>query len=92
MPFSVYLQCYSFDGMEPIAGAEACSRFAIRAHSVQNAAVMDLLHRNGHPTSLTPNRRNADRFELIWSDIGRNLATTFEGFCFGARRCSLCSD
>jgi hypothetical protein len=58
-----------------------CTKPAIRAHSVQNAAVMDLLHRNGHVKSLTPNRRNADRFELIWSDIGRNLATTFEGFC-----------
>jgi hypothetical protein len=59
----------------------SCTNTAIRAHSVQNAAVMDLLHRNGHVKLLTANRRNADRFELIWSDIGRNLATTFEGFC-----------
>lgn len=59
----------------------SCTNSAIRAHSVQNAAVMDLLHRDGHVKSLTVNRRNADRFELIWSDIGRNLATTFEGFC-----------
>jgi hypothetical protein len=61
----------------------SCTNSAIRAHSVQNAAVMDLLHRNGHVKSLTANRRNSDRFELIWSDIGRNLATTFEGFCSG---------
>lgn len=58
-----------------------CTNTAIRAHSVQNAVVMDLLHRKGHVKSLTVNRRNADRFELIWSDVGRNLATTFEGFC-----------
>lgn len=66
--------------LEPTYG---CTNSAIRAHSVQNAAVMDLLHRNGHVKSLTVNRRNADRFELIWGDIGRNLATTFEGFCSG---------
>lgn len=61
--------------------SQSCTSNAIRAHSVQNAGVMDLLHRNGHVKSLTPNRRNADQFELIWSDIGRNPATTFEGFC-----------
>lgn len=60
-----------------------CTNTAIRAHSVQNAAVMDLLHRKGHVKSLTLNHRNADRFELIWRDVGRNLATTFEGFCSG---------
>ncbi len=59
----------------------SCTNTAIRAHSVQNGRVMDLLHRNGHVKSLTPNRRNTDRVELIWGDIGRNLATTFEGFC-----------
>lgn len=58
-----------------------CANTAIRAHSVQNAAVMDLLHRKGHVKSLTVNRSNADRFELIWADVGRNRATTFEGFC-----------
>jgi hypothetical protein len=60
-----------------------CTTTAIRAHSVQNAAVMDLLHHKGHVKALMVNHRNADRFELIWRDVGRNLATTFEGFCSG---------
>jgi hypothetical protein len=61
--------------------SETCTHAAIRAHSVQNAAVMNLLHRAGHVKVLTHDRHNADSFALIWSDVGRNLATTFEGFC-----------
>lgn len=58
-----------------------CTKAAIRAHSVQNAAVMDLLHRRGHVKVLTHDHHNADSFALFWRDVGRNLATTFEGFC-----------
>lgn len=61
--------------------SETCKAPAIRAHSVQNAAVMDLLQRAGHVKVLTHDHRNADSFALIWRDVGRNLATTFEGFC-----------
>src|SRR5580658_6448922 len=61
--------------------SESCTNPAIRAHSVQNAAVMDLLHRAGHVKALTHDRHNAESFALIWRDVGRNLATTFEGFC-----------
>lgn len=60
---------------------QSCTNTAIRAHSVQNAAVMDLLHRAGHVKVLTHDHHNADSYTLIWRDIGRNLATTFEGFC-----------
>lgn len=60
-----------------------CTKPAIRAHSVQNAAVMDLLHRAGHVKVLTHDHHNADSFALVWRDVGRNLATTFEGFCSG---------
>lgn len=59
----------------------SCSDTAIRAHSVQNASVMDLLHRDGDVKVLTHDYHNADLYTLIWCDIGRNLATTFEGFC-----------
>jgi hypothetical protein len=59
----------------------ACAKLAIRAHSVQNAAVMDLLHREGHIKTLTHQLGNDDSFSVVWRDIGRNLATTFEGFC-----------
>jgi hypothetical protein len=61
--------------------SETCTQPAIRAHSVQNAAVMDLLHRAGHVKVLSHDRRNGEEFGLIWSDVGRNRATTFEGFC-----------
>ena len=58
-----------------------CTNSAIRAHSVQNAAVMDLLHRGGHVKVLTHDHHNSESFALVWRDVGRNLATTFEGFC-----------
>jgi hypothetical protein len=58
-----------------------CTRHAIRAHSVQNAAVMNLLHRDGHVKVLTHDHHNAYSFALVWQAVGRNLATTFEGFC-----------
>jgi hypothetical protein len=61
--------------------SETCTNPAIRAHSVQNAAVMKLLHRAGHVKALMHDHHNADSFALVWRDVGRNLATTFEGFC-----------
>ena len=61
--------------------SETCTNPAIRAHSVQNAAVMDLLHRAGHVKVLTHDFHKANSFALNWRDVGRNLATTFEGFC-----------
>jgi hypothetical protein len=42
---------------------------------------MHLLQRGGHVKVLAPDHHNADSFALIWRDVGRNLATTFEGFC-----------
>lgn len=60
---------------------QSCANIAIRAHSVQNAAVLDLLQGAGHVKVLTHDHHNADAFTLIWRDVGRNLATTFEGFC-----------
>ena len=42
---------------------------------------MELLQRAGHVKVLTHDHHNADSFTLVWRDVGRNLATTFEGFC-----------
>lgn len=71
-----------------LAPGPVCREKAIRAHSVQNARTMDLLARNGHVKAIKLaiewNRGPAVRFE----DVGRNLASTFEGFC-GAHDTSL---
>jgi hypothetical protein len=61
--------------------SESCTNRAIRAHSVQNAIVMDLLHRAGHVKILAHDHKNTESYALMWRDVGRNLATTFEGFC-----------
>ena len=64
-----------------LAPSGTCENSAIRAHSVQNAAVMGLLQRNGHVKASSPRIHKDDSFSLVWQDTGRNLATTFEGFC-----------
>ena len=58
-----------------------CSRPPIRAHSVQNAQVLDLLARDGHVTGIT-RRINSEGGPVIeFGDVGRNFATTFAGLC-----------
>jgi hypothetical protein len=42
---------------------------------------MSLLQRNGHVKGPSHQIERDDSFSMIWRDIGRNLATTFEGFC-----------
>jgi len=64
-----------------LAPSGACGNGAIRAHSVQNSTVMGLLHRNGHVKVPGYTMSSDDSFSTSWNDIGRNLATTFEGFC-----------
>ena len=58
-----------------------CRSKAIRAHSVQNSRVLDLLCRDGHV--LMPRLKvAADRPpEFVFQPTGRNLATTFTGLC-----------
>src|SRR5207244_4415278 len=58
-----------------------CSRPPIRAHSVQNAQVLDLLASDGHVTGIT-RRINSEGGPVIeFGDVGRNFATTFAGLC-----------
>ena len=68
-----YLQC-----LEP---HEACTRRSIRAHSIQNGAILELLQHDGHVVmprlKLDPNSGPSVRFE----SVGRNKATTFTGLC-----------
>jgi hypothetical protein len=58
-----------------------CKSAAIRAHSIQNRRVLDLLSTDGHVVMprihATPTQRPTVRFERV----GRNEASTFTGLC-----------
>ncbi len=63
-----------------IAPGMACEETAIRAHSIQNSRVLDLLCSDGHvvaPHRSTFNKRPKISFEKV----GRNRASTFTGLC-----------
>lgn len=67
-----FVRCY--------APGDACEQDPIRAHSVQNASILELLQENGHVY--------APKMQLSYQEprlefglIGRNLATTFHGLC-----------
>ncbi len=57
-----------------------CSERAIRAHSIQNNRILDLLSENGEVVMLRPNATVYD-FKMRAERIGRGKATTFTGFC-----------
>lgn len=63
-----------------LAPGNECASTAIRAHSVQNAQALDLLAHHGHVKGITVSFAGAEP-SLSFSDVGRNRATTFEGFC-----------
>jgi hypothetical protein len=58
-----------------------CEKKPIRAHSIQNAKVLDLLQENNHVLmplpKLTPDKEPTIEFCLV----GRNSASTFTGLC-----------
>jgi hypothetical protein len=58
-----------------------CDKKPIRAHSIQNARILDLLQENNHVLmprpKLTDDKKPAIEFRLI----GRNNASTFTGLC-----------
>jgi hypothetical protein len=67
-----FVRCY--------APGDACEQDPIRAHSVQNASILELLQERGHvyaPRLQLTLREPRLEFGLI----GRNLATTFHGLC-----------
>jgi hypothetical protein len=57
-----------------------CSEDAIRAHSVQNAAHLGLLEREGHVVAIG-RRYEVAGPRVVFDDVGRNTATTFAGLC-----------
>lgn len=63
-----------------------CTARAIKAHSVQNGRVLELIAENGHVKGLRGivKKDRSTGIEgpiLEFADIGRNEASTFEGFC-----------
>lgn len=61
--------------------AMQCSGQIIRAHTVQNSRILDLLVRDGHVISL---RHSLDKDKgpvIDYKLVGRNEATTFTGLC-----------
>ena len=57
-----------------------CKERAIRAHSIQNRQIIDLLQENNQVLAWQP-RFSLDRLDIILRTIGRNEASTFTGFC-----------
>lgn len=60
---------------------ESCSETAIRAHSIQNSGVLDLLCHNDH-VIMPQLGINIDTGPFLkFEEVGRNKATTFTGLC-----------
>jgi len=57
-----------------------CERRAVRAHSIQNARVLEQLAVDGHVVMLS-NTLGAGMLRIDFTHVGRNRATTFTGLC-----------
>ena len=57
-----------------------CKEPAVRAHSIQNCRIIDLLEENNHVLAWQP-RASVDHIDISLRLIGRNDASTFTGFC-----------
>jgi len=58
-----------------------CKNKAIRAHSIQNAKVLDMLSVNGQIVAIKRKMLAKEGLRLSFGQVGRNQATTFEGLC-----------
>ncbi|MGY3135350.1 hypothetical protein ACVWZM_006032 [Bradyrhizobium sp. USDA 4501] len=58
-----------------------CKEKPIRAHSIQNSKVLDLLQRDNHVVAPLPYVDPATRPGVKFKSIGRNDASTFTGLC-----------
>ncbi len=61
---------------------ETCNSVPIKAHSIQNSRVLDLISHNGHV--IMPKERIEQKgkaFALNFGEVGRNDASTFNGLC-----------
>ena len=69
---SKFLKC-----LEPTM---TCPEKPIKAHSIQNSRVLDLLENNGHVIMLR-SKFHPDSFDIQFQKVGRNQASTFTGLC-----------
>ena len=69
---SKFLKC-----LEPTM---SCVEKPIKAHSIQNSRVLDLLVSEGHVIMLRP-KFHPDYFDFQFQKVGRNQASTFTGLC-----------
>jgi len=59
----------------------SCKGKPIKAHSIQNSRVFDLLSSDGHLIGLKMKTNKSHRLNISFDKVGRNRASTFEGFC-----------
>jgi hypothetical protein len=64
--------------LEPSGG---CFLAPIRAHSIQNANILDRLCSDGHVIMPKLKEQSAGKIGVCFDSIGRNQATTFTGLC-----------
>lgn len=62
-------------------GRLECKKNGIKAHSVQNSFVFDILSDNGHLIAIKNHKDENHKPIVKWDKIGRNLASTFTGLC-----------
>jgi len=62
-------------------GLGLCSKKTIRAHSIQNRQILDIIQRDGHVVMLNARLDLKKGISVNFEFIGRNKATTFTGIC-----------
>lgn len=64
-----------------LAPGVGCEAEAVRAHSVQNATILELLQRKGHVVAPKLNLSFNNSPHMTFEEVGRHQATTFHGLC-----------
>ncbi|MHA1543613.1 MAG: hypothetical protein ACTSU8_00575 [Alphaproteobacteria bacterium] len=68
-----------------------CPNKPIRAHSIQNSKVLDLLVEKGHVVKPALTQKGNSPPRMKWEKIGRHKASTFTGMC-ESHDCSIFSE
>ena len=58
-----------------------CNENPIKAHSIQNSRVIQLLEKGGHVVMINYKFQGKKKPEMQFKHLGRNLASTFQGLC-----------
>jgi hypothetical protein len=61
--------------------SENCNNKSIKAHSIQNKRILELIQENGHVIMPNMKLNFPDPPIISFELIGRNIATTFDGLC-----------